>query len=88
MLQYNDDIFFFKATIQNMFVLKSILKCFELVSKLKMNYLKSKIGGTHITTSLIYNYDEILNCDIMSIPFSYRDMMMERIIEKTRFGMG
>jgi len=47
MLQYvYDTLFFGLATIQNVFVLKTILRCFELAFGLKMNYLKSRIEGT------------------------------------------
>ena len=46
MLQYmNDTLFFCKANPQNAFVIKVMLKCFELASGLKVNYMKSRIGG-------------------------------------------
>jgi len=46
MLQYADDtLFFCKASPQNAFVIKVMLNCFELVSRLTVNYMKSRIGG-------------------------------------------
>jgi len=49
MLQYADDtLFFCKASIQSVLNLKAILKCFELVSGLKVNYSKSKVGGVGV----------------------------------------
>jgi len=44
-LQYVDDtIFFGEATMQNVKVLKIILRCFELSSGLKINFAKSQFG--------------------------------------------
>jgi len=46
MLQYVDDtLFFCKANVQSVFVIKIILNCFELASGLKVNYHKSRVGG-------------------------------------------
>ena len=44
-LQYADDTLFFgSATTDNIRVLKSILRIFEMVSGLKINYAKSQFG--------------------------------------------
>ena len=52
MLQYADDtLFFCKASIQSVMTLKAILKCFELVYGLKVNYSKSKVGGVGVVWS-------------------------------------
>lgn len=46
MLQYaNDTLLFCEANPQSMFVIKVMLNYFELTSGLKVNYLKSSIGG-------------------------------------------
>nr|KYP32372.1 hypothetical protein KK1_046969 [Cajanus cajan] len=43
--QYADDaIFFGEASLENVVAIKSILRCFELVSGLKVNFVKSKFG--------------------------------------------
>ena len=52
-LQYADDtIFFCEASMQNLKVLKAILRSFEMVSCLKINYAKSQFG----VVGKSYNY--------------------------------
>jgi len=75
MLQYADDtLFFCKASIQSVWTLKSILKCFELASCLKVNYSKSKVGEVGVNISQTVIFASILNCDIMKAPFSYLEV--------------
>lgn len=46
LLQFADDTLFFgEASLRNIITLKSILRCFELASRLKVNFFKSKVGG-------------------------------------------
>jgi len=72
MLQYADDtLFFCKASIQSVWTLKVILKCFELASGLKVNYSKSNVGGVGVNSNQTLVFAFILNCDIMKAPFSY-----------------
>ncbi|XP_071695737.1 uncharacterized mitochondrial protein AtMg01250-like [Rutidosis leptorrhynchoides] len=48
-LQYaNDTIFFGKWSLENMENLMKLLKCFELSSRLKMNYNKSNLFGVGV----------------------------------------
>ena len=63
--------FFCKASIQSVWTLKAILKCFELASSLKVNYSKSKVGGVGVNINQTTIFASILNCDIMKAPFSY-----------------
>ena len=54
--------------------MSSILRrfyCFELVSGLKVNFVKSCIGGTGLGQSLLQSFAAILNCKVMVIPFVY-----------------
>lgn len=45
-LQYVDDtIFFGEATMQNVKVIKTILRCFEITSGLKINFAKNQFGA-------------------------------------------
>jgi len=49
LLQYADDtIFVGDMTINNVMVVKSILWWFELVSRLKVNFHKSRFGGIEV----------------------------------------
>jgi len=46
MLQYVDDtLFFCKANPQSVFAIKVMLNCYELALGLKVNYMKSRMGG-------------------------------------------
>ena len=50
-LQYADDTIFFNETsMQNVKVLKEILRSFEMVSCLKINYAKSQFGAVGKST--------------------------------------
>jgi len=72
LLQFADDtIFFCKDEVKNILVIKSILRCFETVSSLRVNFHKSKVGGTSLDLNVLVNYVMILNCDYISFPFEY-----------------
>ena len=72
MLQYVDDtLFFCKANIKSVFNMKAILLCFELSSRLKVNFVKSTIGGLGLDKSLLPSFAAILNCKVMVTPFVY-----------------
>ncbi|GKU96029.1 hypothetical protein SLEP1_g9310 [Rubroshorea leprosula] len=71
-LQFADDTLIMgKATKENIWVVKCIMRCFELVSGLKINYAKSQLMSTNVekewTTEMAY----LLNCKIGKIPFKY-----------------
>ena len=54
LLQQIDDIIFLgKATKENVFLVKSLLRCFELTSGLKVNFLKSSLGGVCIRSTKV-----------------------------------
>jgi len=75
MLQYaNDTLFLCEANTQNILGIKCILKCFELVVGLKINFIKRKIGGLKVGEDIIQRYSEMFNCDVMHLPFIYLGM--------------
>ena len=51
--------------------MKAILLCFELASDLKVNFVKSTIGGLGLDQSLLQSFAAILNCKVMVTPFVY-----------------
>lgn len=54
LLQFADDtIFLGEASVQNVLVIKAILRCFELVSGLKVNFLKSKLAVVALNNSTV-----------------------------------
>lgn len=71
-LQYADDtIFFGEPTMQNVKVIKSILRGFELVSGLKINFAKSHFGALGRPDQWVREAAGFLNCRILSFPFTY-----------------
>src|ERR1044072_564640 len=71
-LQFADDtLFFCEATMQNVVVIKSILRCFELASGLKVNFHKSSLGGIAVDNTSFDQFLAFLNCKSMRFPFTY-----------------
>ena len=61
MLQYADvTLFFCEANTKHVFNLKVILNCFELAFGLKVNFLKSGIGGVGVDQSMVQHFATIL----------------------------
>ena len=77
MLQYaNDTLFFCEANSKSVFNLKVILHYFELASGLKVNFLKSRIGGVGVDHSAIQQFVAILNYEVMKTPFKYLGFLL------------
>jgi len=71
-LQFADDtLFLCEDSFTNVLSLKAILMGFELASGLKINFHKSKLAGVNVPRSSIDYYTETLNCEQMSILFTY-----------------
>ena len=71
-LQYADDIIFFgEATMENVKVIKKILRCFELASGLKINFAKSRFRVIGKPEQWGKDVVEFLNYSMLSMPFSY-----------------
>jgi len=65
LLQYaNNTIFLEEATLQNVMVIKSMMKSFELAYGLKVNFFKSSLR------SEVIKFAKLLNCNILPF-FSY-----------------
>lgn len=71
-LQFSDDTLFLgKPTVRNILTLKSILRSFELVEGLNVNFHKIKIGGVALESQHLQSLVAILNCRIMEVPFTF-----------------
>ncbi|CAL0323583.1 unnamed protein product [Lupinus luteus] len=71
-LQFADDtILVCKPTYSNLWCVKTILRCFELASGLKVNAHKSSLFAIWVQDSFISEAAEFLSCNIGSIPFLY-----------------
>lgn len=64
-LQYAND------TLFNIFTIKTILRLFELVSGLKVNFHKSHFGEIGVYRRAVVHFASILNCKTMTTPFIY-----------------
>jgi hypothetical protein len=71
-LQYADDTLCIgEATVENLWALKAILRGFEMVSGLKVNFWKSSIMGVNVSQNFMRVASGFLNCRVGSIPFVY-----------------
>ncbi|GKV44689.1 hypothetical protein SLEP1_g51849 [Rubroshorea leprosula] len=71
-LQYADDtILFGKATEENIWAMKGILRAFELVSGLKINFNKSQLMGLCVEEGWVEKMAWVLCCKKGSLPFKY-----------------
>jgi len=63
LLQFADDtLFFYEPSYHNVLVVKAILRSFELVSGLKVNFHKSVIGFVGVSQLDNLVYSKCLNC--------------------------
>lgn len=72
LLQYADDIIFVGvATVENAITMRRILRNFELVSGLKVNFQKCSLMGLNVGGQILDDMARILNCVRGSVPFSF-----------------
>ncbi|KAL5137894.1 putative ribonuclease H protein [Glycine soja] len=60
-----------EASMENIKAIKTILRAFELVSGLKINFAKSSFGAIGMSDSWKQNTAIFLNCSLLAIPFVY-----------------
>jgi hypothetical protein len=71
-LQYADDTLCIgKPTVENLWALKSLLRGFEMVSGLKINFFKSSLIGVNVDLEFMDMACNFLNCSKGSDPFKY-----------------
>jgi hypothetical protein len=71
-LQYADDtVFIGEATVDNLWAMKAILRGFEAVSGLKVNFWKSCLVGVNVEEDFLAMASRFLNCRIGRAPFKY-----------------
>lgn len=71
-LQFADDTLFLgEASMQNVILMKCVLRCFELASGLKVNFGKSKLAGISVNDRFLSRVAAGLNCCRMDVPFVY-----------------
>jgi hypothetical protein len=71
-LQYVDDTLCIgKPTVDNLWAIKSLLRGFEMVSGLKINFFKSSLIGVNVDNEFMEMACNFLNCSQGSVPFNY-----------------
>ncbi|GJW39932.1 reverse transcriptase domain, reverse transcriptase zinc-binding domain protein [Tanacetum coccineum] len=76
-IQYADDtIFFGEWNKQNAKVLLYILKCFEEVSGLRVNYNKSKLYGVGVSDLELRDMARWMRCSVGDFPFTYLGLLI------------
>ena len=72
LLQFADDtLFMCEDSFDSIFAIKAILRCYEIVSGLKVNFHKSKLTGIKVDSFAMSTYAKTLNCNTMKLPFQY-----------------
>jgi hypothetical protein len=72
LLQYADDTSCIgAATVDNLWILKAMLRGFEMTSGLKENFWKSCVMGSNVSNEFIEMASDFINCRVGSIPFMY-----------------
>ncbi|PNX93719.1 ribonuclease H [Trifolium pratense] len=86
-LQYADDTLFIgEACVKNLWCMKAILRWFELISGLKVNFHKSKLFGINLEDGFLDLAASFLKCRIGNFPFIYLDLRWELIQEELQLG--
>jgi hypothetical protein len=71
-LQFADDtIIMGEGSWDNLWIIKTVLRSFELVSGLKVNCHKSKLYGINLDDNFLRASSSFLNCEVDSIPFRF-----------------
>jgi len=75
LLQFADDtLFFCQPQIQCVLAIKAILRSFEVVSGLKVNFYKSHVGNIGLSVEDSTIFTKCLNSRRMDVPFKYLGM--------------
>ncbi|CAL5438187.1 unnamed protein product [Camellia sinensis] len=74
-LQFADDtLLFCEAQVEEVRKLKRVLRCFEIMSALKINFHKSVVCGVGVSKELLDSCAAVLNCKTKTLPLKYLGM--------------
>ncbi|GKV17695.1 hypothetical protein SLEP1_g28164 [Rubroshorea leprosula] len=72
LLQFaNDMVILGNADSENIFAVKTILRCFELMSRLRINFSKSSVVGYNVSERWIKGATSVLHCGVGETSFMY-----------------
>jgi hypothetical protein len=57
--------------VENLWSMKAILRLFEVISGLKVNFSKSNIFGVNVHNSFLEGAASFLHCKVCSLPCTY-----------------
>ncbi|GKV49628.1 hypothetical protein SLEP1_g56369 [Rubroshorea leprosula] len=85
LLQFADDtVFLGNADSENIFAVKTILRCFELMSGLRINFCKSSVVGFNVSERWIRGVASVLHCGVGETSFMYLGLPVGRKIRCTK----
>jgi len=67
----DDNLFLVEPDSHKRLALKCILRCFKVVSGLRINFFKSTLGRLGMENNIENRYVEMMNCKVVSLPFTY-----------------
>lgn len=67
----DDSILLCEAEVLEVKNLKRILRCFELLSGLRINYHKSVVSGVGVSVESMNEFASVLNCKVKRLPIKY-----------------
>ncbi|GFZ06235.1 hypothetical protein Acr_18g0004050 [Actinidia rufa] len=74
-LQFADDaVVFYEAEFTEVLNVRRILRCFELISGLKIHFHKSVLCGIGVDHDLTKSLADLLKCMVQSLPLNYLGM--------------
>nr|GEV90022.1 RNA-directed DNA polymerase, eukaryota [Tanacetum cinerariifolium] len=79
---YDDAVFIGEWSDSNLENIVKILKCFFLVSGLKINIQKSQVLGVGVPRNIVNQAGSLIGCAVMQNPFRYLGVMVEDSISR------
>lgn len=72
----NDTMDFLLPSMDNVLVLKSALRCYEVAFELTVNFHKSRLAGIRVEGDLVARFTRLLNCATMVLPFTFLSILV------------
>jgi hypothetical protein len=87
MLQFADDtILMGESSWENLWTIKTLLRSFELVSGLKITFVKSKLYGLNVGDRFLEAGSSLLSCRSNVVSFKFLGILLVLILDGGRLG--